>query len=44
MVLSDNTIDEGVRSRSNWFKRDLRFNSQSNKRMLCFFHAVNCFG
>jgi len=31
-------------SRLNWFKRDLRLNTQGNKRMLCFFHAVNCFG
>ncbi|CAF1088470.1 unnamed protein product [Rotaria sordida] len=28
----------------NWLKRDLRLNNPVNKRMLCFFHAVNCFG
>ncbi|CAF3664552.1 unnamed protein product [Rotaria sp. Silwood1] len=28
----------------NWFKRDIRLNNPVNKRMLCFFHAVNCFG
>ncbi|CAF1531755.1 unnamed protein product [Rotaria sp. Silwood1] len=27
----------------NWFKRDIRLNNPVNKRMLCFFHAVNCF-
>ncbi|CAF1075020.1 unnamed protein product [Adineta ricciae] len=31
-------------SRFDSFKRDSRQPSQSNKRMLCFFHAVNCFG
>jgi len=38
-----NTDKEAI-SNLNWFKRDLHLNNQGNKRMLCFFHAVNCFG
>ncbi|CAF0737601.1 unnamed protein product [Adineta steineri] len=38
------TRDRTSISRVNWFKRDSRLPNQGNKRMLCFFHAVNCFG
>ncbi|CAF2699361.1 unnamed protein product [Rotaria sp. Silwood2] len=36
-------IQQALTSHLNWFKRDVRL-TPVNKRMLCFFHAVNCFG
>ncbi|UJR31748.1 hypothetical protein I4U23_019226 [Adineta vaga] len=38
------TIKPQSNSRLDWFKRNSRPANQSTKRMLCFFHAVNCFG
>ncbi|UJR14934.1 hypothetical protein I4U23_001916 [Adineta vaga] len=38
---SDNTQ---TMPRINWFKRDLHISPRMNRRMLCFFNTVTCFG
>ncbi|CAF0966674.1 unnamed protein product [Rotaria magnacalcarata] len=37
-------LDRQLPYQLDWFKRDAHLDAPVNKRMLCFFHAVNCFG